>query len=74
MFLSRYVTFLITSCSHNFEDHVQSIFYTVLRYPAFSGFAAVISSTSALSPWWTFLNHSSSFFLFLERRRTFQKG
>ncbi len=32
MFLSHYATFLITSCSHDFEDYVRSILYMVLRY------------------------------------------
>ncbi len=31
MFLSHYATFLITSCSHNFEDYVRSLLYLVLR-------------------------------------------
>ncbi len=33
MFLSHCAFFLITSCSQNFEDYVQSILYMVLSLP-----------------------------------------
>ncbi len=53
MFLSHYATFLITSCSHNFEDYVRSILYRVSKKKKATGNSAIsIADKKHWSDFW----------------------